>query len=314
MEEGAQHTSWVIVSLLTALSFVGYFVPIDELFVNFFTFESSGAVVAWTLFFAGCTYANSGWMREVMCLHICPYARFQSSMFDKDTFTVTYDAERGENRGPRSRKVEPKEVGLGDCVDCNLCVLVCPTGIDIRNGLQYECINCGACIDACNETMDKMNYERGLISYTTEHSLEGKKTHVVRPKLFGYLAVILIMTVAFIWQITSRLPLELNIDRDRTALFRENSEGLIENTYTLLILNKSQHENTYVVNVEGLKSFEYFGEKEVNILAGEAFTLPISLAVDPYDLSKPVTNITITVTSKDGDVKVYEESRFFKGR
>ncbi len=162
--------------------------------------------------------------------------------------------------------------------------------------------------------MDKMNYERGLISYTTEHSLEGKKTHVVRPKLFGYLAVILIMTVAFIWQITSRLPLELNIDRDRTALFRENSEGLIENTYTLLILNKSQHENTYVVNVEGLKSFEYFGEKEVNILAGEAFTLPISLAVDPYDLSKPVTNITITVTSKDGDVKVYEESRFFKGR
>jgi cytochrome c oxidase accessory protein FixG len=195
-----------------------------------------------------------------------------------------------------------------------LCVQVCPTGIDIRNGLQYECINCGACIDACDETMDKMNYERGLISYTTEHSLEGKKTHILRPKLFGYLLVIIIMTVAFVWQITSRQPLELNIDRDRTALYRENSEGLIENTFTLLILNKSQQDNTYTVNIEGLDNFKYFGDKEVNVLAGEAYTLPISLAVDPYDLDKPVTNIVITVTSKDGEVKVYEESRFFKGR
>ena len=313
-KKALKHISWTIVSLLTALTFVGYFVPVNELFVNFFTFESSGAVVAWTLFFAGCTYANAGWMREVMCLHICPYARFQSSMFDKDTFTVTYDEKRGESRGPRSRKKDPKELELGDCIDCNLCVQVCPTGIDIRNGLQYECINCGACIDACDETMDKMNYERGLISYTTEHSLEGKKTRIIRPKLFGYLAVILIMTVAFIWQITSRLPLELNIDRDRTALFRENSEGLIENTYTLLILNKSQQNNTYIVGVEGLKNYEYFGAKEIEISSGEAFTLPISLAVDPYDLDKPVTNITITITSKDGEVKVYEESRFFKGR
>lgn len=313
-KKGLKHTSWVIVSLLTSLTFIGYFVPIDQLFVEFFTLQSSGLIVGWTLFFAGCTYANAGWMREIMCLHICPYARFQSSMFDKDTFTVTYDEKRGEKRGPRSRKKDHKELGLGDCIDCNLCVQVCPTGIDIRNGLQYECINCGACIDACDETMDKMNYERGLISYTTEHSLEGKKTHILRPKLFGYLLVIIIMTVAFVWQITSRQPLELNIDRDRTALYRENSEGLIENTFTLLILNKSQQDNTYTVNIEGLDNFKYFGDKEVNVLAGEAYTLPISLAVDPYDLDKPVTNIVITVTSKDGEVKVYEESRFFKGR
>lgn len=313
-KKALKHTSWWLVSLLTSLTFIGYFVPIDELFVNFFTFNSSFAVVGWTLFFAGCTYANAGWMREVMCLHMCPYSRFQSSMFDKDTYTVAYDAARGEARGPRSRKKDPKELGLGDCIDCNLCVQVCPTGIDIRNGLQYECINCGACIDACDETMDKMKYERGLISYTTEHSLEGKTVHIFRGKLFGYLAVLAIMFGAFIYQLTSRIPLELNIERDRNALYRENNQGLIENTYVLQILNKSQQDNAYVIDISGLSDYQYIGERIINVDAGEAFRQPISIAVDPYDLSAPVTEITILVTSEDGSVQVSEQSRFFKGR
>ena len=149
------------------------------------------------------------------------------------------------------RKKDPKELGLGDCVDCNLCVQVCPTGIDIRNGLQYECINCGACIDACDETMDKMNYPKGLIAYTTEHSLEGKPTKVIRAKLYGYLAVTAIMCGAFIYQIAARLPLELNIERDRKALYRETTEGLIENTFTLQILNKGQQDTVYLIAVDG---------------------------------------------------------------
>ncbi len=313
-KKGLKHTSWALVAILTSLTFMAYFVPAKEVFIDFFTLQTSTAITIWTLFFAVCTYLNAGWMREVMCLHMCPYSRFQSSMFDKDTFTVTYDFKRGEARGPRSRKKDPKELGLGDCIDCNLCVQVCPTGIDIRNGLQYECINCGACIDACDETMEKMNYEKGLISYTTEHSLEGKPTKVIRPKLYGYLAVITIIFVGFIYQLTSRIPLELNIERDRNALYRENNEGMIENTFTLQILNKSQQDNSYVVDIEGLKDYQYYGKQEFTVKAGEVYQTPISVAVDPYDLTKPVTDMVITVTSKDGETKVYEETRFFKGR
>ena len=313
-KKGLKHTSWALVAILTSLTFMAYFVPAKEVFIDFFTLQTSTAITIWTLFFAVCTYLNAGWMREVMCLHMCPYSRFQSSMFDKDTFTVTYDFKRGEARGPRSRKKDPKELGLGDCIDCNLCVQVCPTGIDIRNGLQYECINCGACIDACDETMEKMNYEKGLISYTTEHSLEGKPTKVIRPKLYGYLAVITVIFVGFIYQLTSRIPLELNIERDRNALYRENNEGMIENTFTLQILNKSQQDNSYVVDIEGLKDYQYYGKQEFTVKAGEVYQTPISVAVDPYDLTKPVTDMVITVTSKDGETKVYEETRFFKGR
>lgn len=309
----AKHTSWWIISLLTSLTFIGYFVPIDQLFIDFFTFEASVAVVSWTLFFAAATYGNAGWMREIMCLHICPYARFQSSMFDKDTFTVTYDANRGEKRGPRPRKADPKELGLGDCIDCNLCVQVCPTGIDIRNGLQYECINCGACIDACDETMDKMNYPKGLISYTTEHKIEGKQTHTWRPKMIGYLVVTVLMCAAFAWQLTSRVPLELSIERDRTVLYRTTNEGLIENTFTLQIVNKSQEQQTYTVDIEGLEDFVYSGDKEVIVAPGEVFKLPVSVSVDPYDLKKPVTTITITVTNENGEHTAVQESRFFKG-
>ncbi len=172
--------------LVTGLTFVGYFIPVRELVVGFFTFNTSFVVTFWVLFFSVITYANAGWMRSIVCIHMCPYARFQSAMFDKDTFIVGYDTKRGETRGPRGRKKDPKELGLGDCIDCNLCVQVCPTGIDIRDGLQYECINCGACVDACDETMDRMGYAKGLISYTTEHKLEGHKVDIMRPKLIGY--------------------------------------------------------------------------------------------------------------------------------
>ncbi|GAB3000876.1 cytochrome c oxidase accessory protein CcoG [Psychrosphaera aestuarii] len=309
-----KHTSWWIVSLLTSLTFIGYFVPIDQLFIDFFTFESSAMVVGWTLFFAGATYANAGWMREIMCLHICPYARFQSSMFDKDTYTVTYDAARGEKRGPRPRKSDPKELGLGDCVDCNLCVQVCPTGIDIRNGLQYECINCGACIDACDETMDKMNYPKGLISYTTEHSLEGKPTKKFRSKLIGYLLVTVVMSVAFVWQVASRVPLELNIERDRNVLYRTNNDGLIENTFTLQVLNKSQTNQSYSITIEGLNEYQFYGETSFSVSAGEVYKQPVSIAVDPYELKRPVTDIKIIIRSDDGELEVSEETRFFKGR
>ncbi|HGF7235861.1 TPA: cytochrome c oxidase accessory protein CcoG, partial [Vibrio cholerae] len=233
-------------------TFVGYFVPIRALVIDFFTLSAAFWPVFWVLFFALCTYGNAGWMRSIMCIHMCPYARFQSAMFDKDTFIVGYDVARGEQRGPRSRKADPKALGLGDCIDCDLCVQVCPTGIDIRDGLQYECINCGACIDACDNTMERMGYAKGLISYTTEHRLSGKHTKVMRPKLLGYGAVFLVMIGLFFAQVAAVDPAGLTVLRDRTQLFRTNSSGEIENTYNLKVINKTQQPQTYQLSVKGL--------------------------------------------------------------
>lgn len=311
-----KHTAWVAVALLTALTFVGYFTPIHQLFVDFFTFNTSFWAAFAVIFFAVCTYGNAGWMREIMCTHICPYARFQSAMFDKDTFTVAYNLTRGEQRGPRPRKVahaDLAEKGLGDCIDCNLCVQVCPTGIDIRNGLQYECINCGACVDACNGVMKKMNYPKGLISFTSEHELKGGKTDIVRPKLIGYAIVLLIMASLLVFEMATRSSVEVDIIRDRNSLYRETNEGLIENVYTLKILNKSQEVRTYRIAVKGLPDYEYLGEQVVQVDGGEVFSLPISIATDAYNLNERVTDIYFHVQTRDKDgtlIEVDEPSKF----
>jgi cytochrome c oxidase accessory protein FixG len=311
-----KHTSWIGVALLTALIFVGYFTPIEVLFVEFFTGEAPFWAAFSVIFFTFCTYGNAGWMREIMCTHICPYARFQSAMFDKDTFTVAYNPSRGEKRGPRGRKMTPEQrldKGLGDCIDCNLCVQVCPTGIDIRNGLQYECINCGACVDACNGVMDKMNYEKGLISFTSEHQLAGGKTEIFRPKLIGYAVVLTVMVGLLALEIATRIPLEVDIIRDRGALYRETNDGLIENVYTLKILNKSQLKTLYHVSIEGLPGHRYSGEDLVTVEGGEAFSLPISVAIDESSLEESITSIKIHVTGRDTkgeSVEVEEPTKF----
>ncbi|MEW9798394.1 cytochrome c oxidase accessory protein CcoG [Alteromonas sp. CYL-A6] len=316
MRKTAKQTAWVLVSLLTSLTFVGYFVPVTELYSSFFTFQAGFWTSFWVIFFAACTYGNAGYMREIMCTHMCPYARFQSAMFDKDTFTVAYDANRGEQRGPRPRKMTHEQVqekGLGDCIDCNLCVQVCPTGIDIRNGLQYECINCGACVDACNGVMEKMGYPKGLISFTSEEELSGGKTHIVRPKLVGYLIVLLVMSGLLVANILLRVPLEVDIIRDRNSLYRETNDGLIENVYTLKVLNKSQQDHAYTVTVEGLPEYRFIGKQQIQVGAGEVFSMPVSVATDPYNLNAPVTDITFHVKADNtGDevIEVREPSKF----
>ncbi|MGF1717252.1 cytochrome c oxidase accessory protein CcoG [Photobacterium chitinilyticum] len=307
-----KHIAWLAVALATGLTFVGYFFPVKTLVIDFFTFNASFWAVFWVLFFTVCTYANAGWMRSIVCIHMCPYARFQSAMFDKDTYIVGYDVERGEARGPRSRKKDPKELGLGDCIDCNLCVQVCPTGIDIRDGLQYECINCGACVDACDETMVRMGYEKRLISYTTEHKLEGHSTHIMRPKLIGYGAVMIAMVGLFFFLLASVQPMGLDVIRDRNQLFRVNTEGLIENTYTLKILNKTQQQAIYRLTVEGIEEIEWYGRQQVTVAAGEVYTLPVSLGVDPYLLQSPIADIIFIMERGEGDDKIelQTESRF----
>ncbi len=311
-----KHFSWIAVAVLTSLTFVGYFTEIDLLFIEFFTFNTTFWLGFWVVFFAACTYGNAGFMREIMCTHMCPYARFQSAMFDKDTFTVSYNAARGEHRGPRTRKM-PKETliekGLGDCIDCNLCVQVCPTGIDIRNGLQYECINCGACVDACNGVMEKMGYEPKLISFTSEHELSGGTTKIIRPKLIGYAFVLIIMTGMLVFDIATRVPIEIDIIRDRNSLDRETIDGLIENVYTVKILNKSQHDKVFTLSIKGLSSPVLYGDNQVAVAGGEVYTLPVSVAVDPSDLEIGTEQIYISVrtTDENGETIVVDESTTF---
>lgn len=307
----AKHTGWLVVSLLTALAFCSYFVPVETLYSDFFSGKSSMLVLIMVFIFTFSTYANAGWMRSIFCIHMCPYSRFQSAMFDKNTYSVGYDATRGESRGPRSRKLDRAETGLGDCIDCDLCVQVCPSGIDIRDGLQYECINCGACVDACDETMDKMGYPRGLISYTSEQMLEGKKTKLMRPKIIGYGLMLIVMLGLFIINVATLTKVEMEILRDRSALYRENVDGLIENTYTLKVLNKTIEDQTYNISFTGLKDATLIGPNQITIHSGEIFTQPISIAVDPYDIKEKKITVTIKLTNLDEDAEVIQQTASF---
>ncbi|MBE3665614.1 cytochrome c oxidase accessory protein CcoG [Vibrio navarrensis] len=312
LRKTVKHIAWFAIALATGFTFVGYFVPIRDLVVDFFTLNASFGPVFWVMFFAICTYGNAGWMRSIMCIHMCPYARFQSAMFDKDTFIVGYNTKRGEQRGPRSRKADPKQLGLGDCIDCDLCVQVCPTGIDIRDGLQYECINCGACIDACDTTMERMGYEKGLISYTTEHRLSGKHTKVMRPKLIGYGLVLLVMIGLFFAQVASVDPAGLSVIRDRSQLFKVNSSGEVENTYTLKVINKTQQNQEYQLDVKGLSDVSWYGKQTIHVSPGEVLNLPLSLGVNPDKLSSSITTIQFILTDKSNDFSIEVESRFIK--
>ncbi|MEX5583375.1 cytochrome c oxidase accessory protein CcoG [Pseudomonas lurida] len=274
----AKHTLWLGISLLTGLTFVGYFTPIRPLAVELLTWQMGGVSLFWVLFFTGATYINAGWLREAVCMHMCPYARFQSVMFDKDTLTISYDVARGEHRGPRKRDVDPADVGLGDCIDCQLCVQVCPTGIDIRDGLQMECIGCAACIDACDSIMDKMGYERGLVSYTSEHQLQGGKTHLLRPRLIGYSAVLLVMIAALVVALVERPMVSLDVTKDR-GMFRENAQGLIENIYSLKVINKTQQRQDYRLELVDAEGFQLQGKTEISLTAGEISDVPVSVAL-----------------------------------
>jgi cytochrome c oxidase accessory protein FixG len=230
VRRGSKHGLWLLISLLTAITFVGYFTPIRDLVGDLFTLEASGWALFWVLFFTAATYLNAGWLREKVCFHMCPYGRFQSSMVDADSVVISYDAERGEPRGSRRKDAVPASAELGDCIDCQQCVQVCPTGIDIRDGLQMECIGCAACIDACDSIMDKMGYARGLVRYVSERELGGGTANLFRPRLLGYFAFLVLMIALFAWGVASRLLITLDVERDRVCIgipMRERSKTAI---------------------------------------------------------------------------------------
>ncbi|WP_229843080.1 cytochrome c oxidase accessory protein CcoG [Halomonas urumqiensis] len=311
--KSAKHAVWLIIALATGVTFVGYFTPIRQLVVDLPTLEAHGWSYFWVGFFLVFTYLNAGWLREQVCIYMCPYARFQGVMFDRDTLIVSYDTARGEPRGPRRKALSHDDVraqGLGDCIDCDLCVQVCPTGIDIRDGLQYECITCAACIDACDSVMDKMGYPRGLIRYTTENALEGKPTHILRPRLLGYLAALVVMIGVFAWFIADRMPLDFEIERDRNALYQLTREGRLSNVYTLTVRNRDDTHHVYRLDASGLAGMTLDTDR-IEVPAGAARSRVVEITVDPEQIDMPSHTIELRLQAiDDDDIGLTRETRF----
>lgn len=310
-----KHGMWLGFALLTGIAFVGYFTPIRALILDLATLRSGFWEAAWVLFFTCATYINAGWLREQVCLYMCPYARFQSAMFDRDTLIVSYDSARGEPRGARKKGSSPHALALGDCVDCQLCVQVCPTGIDIRDGLQYQCINCALCIDGCNAVMDRMGYTRGLISYTTENSLSGRPSRWLRPRLVGYAAALLIMLALFSAAVATRVPLHMDVLRERQQLFRQTGDGLTENTYTLRIINMDAARHVYRIEASGLAGAKLSGPAQMEIGGGEQQEVAVRLSIDPALLDKTHNGIEFHIEAIDRpQLRASAQSRFIGPR
>ena len=315
-----KHVVWISIALWTGYTFVGYFTPIRELGMAFLQTQMGSWEVVWVLFYGFATYGNAGFMREQVCKYMCPYARFQSAMFDRDTLIVTYDPARGEPRGARSRKADPKALGLGACVDCGLCVQVCPTGIDIRKGLQYECISCAACIDVCDGVMDKMNYPRGLIRQTTQNGLDGQWTQaqmwrrIFRPRVLVYSGVLLALTVGLLTSLVVRTPLKVDVVRDRAALSRIVAGGKLENVYRIQIMNATEVEQQYRLSAAGLEGLELASDTEVTVGPAESRWVPVRLQI-PYGSAAPGSHpVEIHIGAVQGSAHIAEKSVFIVPR
>ena len=321
--KAAKQGAWIAIGLWTGFTLVGYFTPIRALWTQALTHVFGPWEWFWVLFYGLATYGNAGWMREQVCKYMCPYARFQSAMFDKDTLIISYDTARGDPRGSRGRKADPKPLGLGDCIDCGLCVQVCPTGIDIRNGLQYECIGCAACVDVCNGVMDKMGYPRGLVRYATQNamtqgwSVRQMWARVLRPRVLVYTAILVLIVLALGVSLTMRSPLKVDVVRYRGALARLVDEGHIENGYRLQLMNATERLQNYRVSVTGMPQAAVVGRSEIVLEPAQARWLPLAVQIPPQTVDQlgPGTHtLTFVIERMDAEgeapVRVSEHSTF----
>lgn len=319
-----KHGAWALIAFITGATFIGYFVPIRELLMGMLphynalgllTVDGSVVAIFWTLFFTGMTYLNAGWMREQVCKYMCPYARFQSVMYDNDTLSVHYDKKRGEPRGGRKLDEDFQGKGLGECVDCGWCVQVCPVDIDIRDGMQFECINCGLCVDACNTVMDRMKYPRGLIRFTSEDQLQGGKTQFIRPRLLGYSALMIVMVLAFTYTLIMRKPVSVDVIRDRSVrLYRETPRHIF-NVYTLKINNMDRRAHRFAVRVESDLPFTIKNMRPIELEEGEIFTVPVRVGIQKRNFPFTKVPIVFYVEAKDDNhLNAREETSFIGPR
>ncbi len=310
---------WIALGLWTGFTLVGYFTPIRELGSNVLTSLTCSYALGpwetfWILFYGFATYGNAGYLREQVCLYMCPYARFQSAMFDKDTLIISYDEERGEPRAKGKKRQQENRVG--DCIDCTLCVQVCPTGIDIREGLQYECIGCAACVDVCNQVMDKAGMEPGLIRYTTDHAMHHERSHIFRPRILLYATLLGSLFIAFIVAIAMRSPLAADILRDRGTLYRVVDAEHIENVYNFKIMNKSDSAQHYAISAEGIEGLDVDARQATPIGPGEVGNVPVIVTAPVSALNKPIQTLTFTISTsiRGEEHSIEESSRFFSPR
>ena len=317
--KGVKHLLWALLSLWTGITLVGYFTPIKELLTAVPDLSFGPWEWFWILFYGFFTYFMAGFMREQMCKYVCPYARFQGVMFDPDTLIISYDQGRGEPRGPRKKGISVADGGMGDCIDCGICVQVCPTGIDIRDGLQIECIGCSACIDGCDQVMDKVGLPLGLIRYSTENALARRYSsaeivaHIVRPRVLLYSAVLLAIVVAMFWGLATRIPLMVDVIRDRSTMAREVEDGLIENSFQLQIMNTSETARKFVLSASGLPSLRLMGQEVVEIPAATTRSVSVALRAPPDSGKKGANPVFFEVQSVDDvSVKVIEKASFIQ--
>ena len=314
---------WIGLALWTGFTFVGYFTPIRTLANEAMQLSFGPWEWFWVLFYGTATYGNAGHLREQVCKYMCPYARFQGAMFDRDTMIIGYDAQRGDPRGTRARSADARSLGLGDCIDCGLCVQVCPTGIDIRDGLQSDCIGCAACIDVCNGVMDKMRYPQGLIRYATQNGMANRWTQrqmfarVLRPRVLIYGAVLLAIATALFASLALRSPFKVDVVRDRASLARIVADGRIENVYRLQLMNATESTQRYRVQVLGLSGAHIAGIDEVEVGPAQArwFAVAVQLPYASAREARPGVHpirfeIDRPATPRGGDARVVEKSTF----
>jgi cytochrome c oxidase accessory protein FixG len=311
MLKTTKHSIWIVFSLITGFTFVGFFTPIRELAFSITNFQLGPWETFWLIFYSFATYGNAGWLREQVCMYMCPYARFQSVMLDPNSLLISYDALRGEARGKRKRGDDLKEKKLGDCIDCTLCVQVCPTGIDIRDGMQYECIGCAACIDVCDTVMDQMGYDKGLVRYTTENALNGKESKILRPRIVIYSLILITLLTGVVYSIETRSMVTLDVIRDRNALYRENNEGQISNSYTLKVLNMDVVDHAFDFSAQGVEGLEFSIKEPIFVNAGDVLEVPLLIMVDPENIEEPTANIVFKLEANDDPtVNTESDSRF----
>ena len=320
LRKGGKHLVWLSVAFWTGFTFVGYFTPITELGRELIALQMTSWEVFWTILYGFATYGNAGFMREQVCKHMCPYARFQSAMFDHDTLIVTYDAERGEPRGARSRKAVPAQLNLGACVDCTLCVQVCPTGIDIRNGLQYECIGCGACADVCDTVMDKMGYARGLVKYSTQNAVRQHWSqpevlrHVLRPRVLLYSGILAAIVLAMAVSLVLRSPFKVDVVRDRGTLARIVTGGKIENVFRLQVMNATEADQNYRIAVSGMGGITLASDEQFSVASTQSRWIAVRVQL-PYEGASPGSHpIRFDITEVGSGKHVGEDSVFLVPR
>ena len=318
LKKGTKHCIWLLFAFWTGFTFSGYFTPIKPLFINLISLSLSGWSLFWILFYSFATYGNAGFMREQVCKYMCPYARFQSAMLDDKTLIISYDAERGEPRGKLSGSTKSN----GDCIDCNICVQVCPTGIDIRKGLQYECIGCAACIDACDQVMSKVNKPKGLIKYTSEFQIKNKHIgflkSIFRPRILIYCGILITFITLFVYAINFRPSFRVDIVKDRSVLSRIDKNGNIENIYRMQFMNLKEYTQSFLIDVRsvnGLIKLDIEDEKKelsVPPAATEWFVIHIET---PYELIETGKHrIEVIFTSKQSSDVIVEKTTFIVPR